>query len=159
MNQAVIELKNGDTKLLDAEYEKYKLKKIKESSLESDLQSVKRTIKGSHPARSVTIHCKDCSRKLFTGSDMVHREPSYFCTSEKFIRDCIKVNGKTRKFTCSDMSCCRELGRLVDFRNRLPMHMIEIKGIKLLMPDGSYVSVSKWSKVEEIFEIVKHVNF
>ena len=160
MNQALKEMKSEDSSKLNEEYEKYQKKKVLESQQKSgstlSTLMYKRAI---YKAHQVTIHCRNCSNELFNGSDLVHRHPSYFCTDERFIKECIRVDSQNEKFVCFNKSCCNELGRLVKFKNRSPMHMVEIKNIKFLKPDGNYELISKWSKVLDYFTIRTHTGY
>lgn len=107
-------------------------------------------------AEQVQIICRNCNKKLFTGADLVYREPSYYCTNLSFIENLIHF--KEKKFYCSDKSCNKELGQLVEFRKQDTMHMIDIKGIKFMYPRSSTAQVkSQWKKVNE-FEIKQMKN-
>ena len=107
-----------------------------------------------HSAGSVQVHCRECSNFLFKGSDLRYRTPSYICTNKEFIQEKIGIDRETKKFSCSNKSCNRELGRLVELRNRPPLHMIDIKGIKLLVRGTNFISsIKKWSQVLQYFNI------
>lgn len=161
MNQALENMKREDSARLDKEYETYRKKKILESQQDRNSTLPRLMVKdGIYKAHQVTIHCRNCSNELFKGSDLVHRDPNYFCTNQRFINDCIRVDSRTEKFVCFNKSCCNELGRLVKFRNRSPMHMVEIKSVKFLKPKGiNYELISKWSKVLEYFPVKTHTGF
>jgi len=160
MNQALKEMNSTDSDKLNEIYEAYHVQKVSECqqarSSKTSFSVIRRPI---YEAEDFTIHCRNCSNKLFSGSDLVHRDPSYYCTDKRFIKELIQVDSRTEKFFCFDKSCCNELGRLVKFRNRSPMFMIEIKSIKFLRPDGRFELISKWSKVLDYFSILKHTGY
>lgn len=147
-----------DSTLLSKECDKYHTMRIQETisrnsmSASSSMQSIR--LESRYKPCSVKIHCKDCSRELFRGSDLKYREPSYYCQSTVFVQQRISIDRASNKFHCANRSCNKELGRLVALRNAPSLHMIEVKGIKLILPNGATVpAIKKWSRVREFFQI------
>lgn len=153
----VLEKLNTHNLASHEEYEMHRLQKLKKSQNDAKQMSMTELTKQArYQPYAVKVHCRDCSRELFKGSDLVYREPSYYCRNTRFINSHISIDMHSKKFHCSDGSCRKELGRLVEFRNKPSMYMIEIKGIKLLTPSGEFVGVSKWSKLLEYFPVVMY---
>lgn len=154
MDRALAQMRKLNKSDLEEIYNLYLAKKV-----ESSLKSIPSVLKVNEPkfkfkAHSIKVHCKDCSKELFTGADIKYREPSYFSINRTFIERHVTINNANQKFYCSDMSCNKELGRLVMFKNSKTLYMIEIKGVKWLTPSSkSFESIKKWSKVAELFKI------
>ena len=153
MTVALDQLEKLDPAQYSKEYNKYYCLKIKKSVMSNLSSSSKPVQEPKYSPHSIKIHCRDCSRELFKASDLKYREPSYFCLNAQFIETKIKVDSSTKKFFCSDGSCNKELGRLVEFKSKQTLHMIEIRGIKFVDQFGNAKNVSKWNKAKELFQI------
>ena len=156
INEALIKLSKVNRLALEDEFNIHLAKKVSTSlKLTSNSpQLITKEPSFKFKPHSIKVHCKDCSKELFTGADIRCRSLSYYCISRHFIERHIRVNNEDKKFFCSDSSCNKDLGRLVEFRNAKSMFMIDIKGIKWLTSNGkSFESIKKWSKVAEMFKI------
>ncbi len=95
----------------------------------------------------ILVLCRNCSTVLCNASDIAYREPSYYCICKNFIRTKINTNGL--KYSCSNVTCCQELGVYVIFKGSLVKegYILQIKSIKFKYPNGKIESYNQWSKV------------
>lgn len=99
----------------------------------------------------IDVLCRDCGTFLFNGDNLRFREPSYYCICQNFITNLCIIDTDTKKFSCSVESCNRVLGQIVPIRKILvPYFMIEIKAIKVRMPDNQIKLFSKWKQLTDL---------
>jgi len=180
MNNALCELSKLDRnefENLNEYFNSLKLKKMKIDLCKSENEAIEAK-EFAFKSTKVEIKCRNCSKTLFAGSDLVFREPSYYSTNLNFIKNLITCSND-KYFYCSDKSCSLKLGQVVSFRKQPDMYMILIEGIKFKFPNESsytvkcksiffsiildfniiynyiFINIAKWSKVTELFDIKK----
>ena len=141
----------------DIEHELDKFNVVLLSNLTKELisrsnSSYSMDVATSYPFKSsqVMINCRSCNKFLFHGNDLRYREPAYYCVSNVFKNE---VKQEAKKLYCSNLSCNKSLGQLVEMRKSQPLLMIDIKGIKFSFQKNESLVFSQWSKVRDYFEI------
>lgn len=151
MEKSLEELKNLSNEKFEIEYNKYHGVLIGARDL---IRNTSRNgFRSKTDSSLVNVHCRDCSKKLFNAKHLKYREPSYICVSEEFTEKHIEIDFQSRKFKCSEKSCNKELGRLIEMRNSSPLYMIDIKGVKFYLPSNEVKPFSQWILVRDYIDI------
>jgi hypothetical protein len=162
MNEALHEFRTMDRNKFNLEYNKFYSQLEKQITLQKTtsaftFSNYNLNFSGNSLTRpdstSIKIHCRTCGVLFFKGSDLKHRDPNFVCICKNFIKNKCNII-ENDKLYCSNESCTREIGRLIQMRKSLPLYMIDIKGIKFFNPKkGDYEVFSKWQQAMKFMKI------
>lgn len=141
MNKALCglsKLDRNEFEKLNEQFNSLKIKKISLDLFKKENEAIEANEARNFAFKStiVEIKCRNCSKTLFAGSDLIFREPSYYSTNLNFIKNLITCSND-KYFYCSDKSCNQKLGQVVSFRKQPDMYMVLIDGIKFKFPNNS----------------------